>query len=102
MKASEAVKLLTKLLEVLGDCNLYAKGGRVIPKTNEMAQTKRAKITFVCDHEVRAQLDDWAAAENRSVSNLVETLITEVLAERPVNSTLLDWQNTHKRKQEAK
>lgn len=44
--------------------------------------TRKARVMFTCEHEVKNSLEAWAESENRTVSNLVETLIEEVLATR--------------------
>jgi hypothetical protein len=45
-----------------------------------MGQTKKAKVMFTCEWETKDFLTKWANAENRTLSNLVETLITEAIA----------------------
>lgn len=45
-----------------------------------MGKTKKAQVMFTCEHEVKAFLTKWAARENRTVSNLVETLVVEAIA----------------------
>jgi hypothetical protein len=37
---------------------------------------------FICDQEVKDYLENWANSENRTVSNLVETIVTETIAAR--------------------
>ncbi len=37
---------------------------------------------FTCDDTTKAYLEEWAETENRTVSNLVETLIQEAIAAR--------------------
>jgi hypothetical protein len=37
---------------------------------------------FICDQEVKDYLENWANSENRTVSNLVETIVTETIASR--------------------
>jgi hypothetical protein len=37
---------------------------------------------FTCEHKVKDCLAEWAESENRTVSNLVETLVEEALAAR--------------------
>lgn len=52
-----------------------------------MGETKKAKVMFTCEHEVKEKLANWAKSENRTVSNLVETLVMDALAakEKEVN-----------------
>jgi hypothetical protein len=35
---------------------------------------------FICEQEVKDFLEGWADSENRTVSNLVETLVTDAIA----------------------
>ncbi|RCJ42492.1 hypothetical protein A6770_34605 [Nostoc minutum NIES-26] len=46
-----------------------------------MGQTKKAKITFTCSHELREELEAIAESEDRTLSNLVERLVTKALRE---------------------
>ncbi len=39
---------------------------------------------FTCEHEVKDRLTEWAKSENRTVSNLIETMVIEALAAREV------------------
>ncbi len=45
-----------------------------------MGKTKKAQVMFTCTHEVKDFLTKWAARENRTVSNLVETLVVDAIA----------------------
>ncbi len=40
---------------------------------------------FICDQEVKDYLENWANAENRTVSNLVETIVAETITARKKN-----------------
>ena len=40
----------------------------------ELVPTKREKITFVCDADLKEALELWASKESRSVSNLCELI----------------------------
>ncbi|MBD2628596.1 hypothetical protein [Trichormus variabilis] len=44
-----------------------------------MGQTKKAKITFTCSHELREELESIANVEDRTLSNLVERMITRAI-----------------------
>ncbi|MTJ14154.1 hypothetical protein FJR11_16510 [Anabaena sp. UHCC 0187] len=44
-----------------------------------MGQTKKAKITFTCSHELREELESIASSEDRTLSNLVERLVTRAI-----------------------
>lgn len=47
-----------------------------------MGVLKKAKVTFTCEFTMKDYLSEWADAENRTLSNLVETLIEEAIAAR--------------------
>ena len=56
-----------------------------------MGATKKAKVMFTCEHDIKEKLTEWAKSQNRTVSNLVETLVIDALTsqhEQP--SSLLD------------
>jgi|GEM_PF-4686780 len=40
--------------------------------------TKRERITFVCDLELRAFLEKQASAEKRSLSNFIEKMLEDM------------------------
>lgn len=44
--------------------------------------TSKNRITFICDNEVKETLNQWASEEKRSISNLVEVLVIEAIANR--------------------
>jgi hypothetical protein len=52
-----------------------------------MGATKKAKVTFTCEHTMKDYLSEWADSENRTMSNLVETLIGEAIAARTQNKS---------------
>jgi hypothetical protein len=52
-----------------------------------MGVTRKARVMFTCEHEVKDELSEWAESENRTVSNLIETLVQEALAVRKQQST---------------
>ena len=45
------------------------------------------QITFTCKNELKEQLIEWAESENRTLSNLVETLAENALKEKKENSS---------------
>jgi len=45
-----------------------------------MSKTKKSQVMFTSTHEVKDFLSKWATKENRTVSNLVETLVIDPLA----------------------
>lgn len=34
---------------------------------------------FICEQEVKTFLEQWASSENRTMSNLVETIVTDAV-----------------------
>lgn len=44
--------------------------------------TKKEKITFICDTDTRSKLESWAEEEGRSLSNLVERIVSKALADK--------------------
>ena len=48
----------------------------------ELVPTKREKITFVCDADLKEALESWASEESRSVSNLCELLVRTAAEKR--------------------
>lgn len=48
----------------------------------EIVPTKRPRIMFTCDDETKIYLEEWAETENRTLSNLMETLVREAIAAR--------------------
>lgn len=44
--------------------------------------TKKPKVSIYLPPEIKEELDNWAEEENRSVSNLVETIIRETITKR--------------------
>ncbi len=55
-----------------------------------MGKTKKAQVMFTCTHEVKDFLSKWAARENRTVSNLVETLVVDAIANQESNEKKKD------------
>jgi hypothetical protein len=55
-----------------------------------MGKTKKAQVMFTCTHEVKDFLAKWAARENRTVSNLVETLVVDAIANQESNEKKKD------------
>lgn len=41
--------------------------------------TRRPRVAFICDEEVKKILEQWADEEGRTVSNLVERIVLEVI-----------------------
>ena len=47
-----------------------------------MGVTKKAKVTFTCEPNLKDDLEEWARSESRTLSNLVEMLIRQAYKER--------------------
>ncbi|MGA7935796.1 MAG: hypothetical protein WCA35_19755 [Kovacikia sp.] len=47
---------------------------------DEMAPTKKEKVTFTCTTETKQALEVWAEKEGRTISNLVERIVLSALA----------------------
>jgi hypothetical protein len=47
--------------------------------SDEMAPTKKEKVTFTCTAETKQALEAWAEGEGRTVSNLVERIVLAAL-----------------------
>jgi len=45
-----------------------------------MTKYRRPRIAFICSEETKLELEQWAERENRTVSNLVESVVLEVLS----------------------
>lgn len=41
--------------------------------------TRRPRVAFICDEDVKEILEEWAGDENRTVSNLVESIVLEAI-----------------------
>lgn len=44
--------------------------------------TKKPKVSIYLPPDLKTQLDDWAQEENRSISNLVETVLKDAITKR--------------------
>jgi hypothetical protein len=53
----------------------------------------RPRVQFVCDREVADLLQQWAQQENRTRSNLTETLVLEAIQHRLCKSETATTQN---------
>jgi hypothetical protein len=42
--------------------------------------TRRPRIAFICNQDTKEFLEDWANDENRTLSNLIETIVEEAVA----------------------
>ena len=66
-----------------------------------MGATKKAKVTFTCEHEMKDYLSEWANSENRTLSNLVETLVAEAIAARETHTPASEDKPKSKRRGKA-
>ncbi|MGI2907695.1 ribbon-helix-helix domain-containing protein [Tolypothrix sp. VBCCA 56010] len=41
--------------------------------------SRRPRVAFVCDDEIKEILEDWALEENRTVSNLIESIVLQAV-----------------------
>ncbi len=41
--------------------------------------TRRPRVMFICSEEAKAILENWAKDEGRTVSNLVERIVSEAI-----------------------
>lgn len=64
--------------------------------------TKRPRVMFICDDTTKTYLEEWAEAENRTVSNLVETLVQEAIAVRKQTNSPASGINSGDRKGRGK
>jgi hypothetical protein len=44
--------------------------------------TKKPKVTIYLNADVKATLDNWALQENRTITNLIETILKDVIQTR--------------------
>ncbi len=63
---------------------------KISTSSEAMGQTKKAKITFTCSHELRHTLEEIAVSEDRTLSNLVERLVAKAV--KDYKSPSLDTQ----------
>lgn len=54
--------------------------------SDDMAPTKKEKVTFTCTAETKQALEEWAEREGRTVSNLVERIVLSQLIEQAEKS----------------
>lgn len=45
-----------------------------------MGVPRRPRVAFICNEETKEFLEEWAKGENRTVSNLVETIVEEAVS----------------------
>jgi hypothetical protein len=45
-----------------------------------MGVPRRPRVAFICNEETKQFLEEWAKGENRTVSNLVETIVEEAVS----------------------
>ncbi len=50
---------------------------RYLISSELMGVTKKAKVTFTCEPNLKDGLEEWARSESRTLSNLIEMLIRQ-------------------------
>lgn len=45
--------------------------------SEHMGVTKKAKVTFTCEPDLKKGLEEWARSESRTLSNLIEMVIRQ-------------------------
>jgi len=50
---------------------------RYVISSEFMGVTKKAKVTFTCEPNLKEDLEEWARSESRTLSNLIEMLIRQ-------------------------
>jgi hypothetical protein len=50
---------------------------RYLISSELMGVTKKAKVTFTCEPNLKDDLEEWARSESRTLSNLIEMLIRQ-------------------------
>ncbi|WP_082803633.1 ribbon-helix-helix domain-containing protein [Anabaena sp. 4-3] len=48
--------------------------------------TRRPRVMFTCDDSTKKILEEWAEDEGRTLSNLVERIVEDAIANRPKKS----------------
>jgi hypothetical protein len=62
----------------------------------------RPRVQFVCDQWVKEYIDQWAGLENRSTSNLIETIVLGAVHARQADEELTDKPDQISRGRQAK
>jgi len=44
--------------------------------------TRRPRVAFICNEETKQYTEEWAKAERRTLSNLIESIVEDAVAER--------------------
>jgi hypothetical protein len=55
-----------------------------------MGVTKKAKVTFTCEPDLKDGLENWAHSESRTLSNLIEMVIRQAYETRQKSLNLSD------------
>lgn len=55
-----------------------------------MGVTKKAKVTFTCEPDLKKGLEEWAHSESRTLSNLIEMVIRQAyeIRQKPSNPSV--------------
>jgi molybdopterin-guanine dinucleotide biosynthesis protein A len=47
---------------------------------------KRPRLAFICDQDVKEELESWAKEENRTLSNLIESICKKAITDKKQNT----------------
>jgi hypothetical protein len=74
-----------KLLQITSD--VY---WRYLMSSELMGVTKKAKVTFTCEPDLKKGLEEWAHSESRTLSNLIEMVIRQAyeIRQKPSNPSV--------------
>lgn len=53
----------------------------IIDKTMFISM-KRPRLAFICDRDLKEELEAWAKEENRTLSNLIESICKKAIADK--------------------
>lgn len=63
---------------------------RYLISSELMGVTKKAKVTFTCEPNLKDGLEEWARSESRTLSNLIEMLIRQAYEIHQESSSSID------------
>lgn len=63
---------------------------RYLISSELMGVTKKAKVTFTCEPNLKDGLEEWARSESRTLSNLIEMLIRQAYEIHHESSSSVD------------
>ena len=65
-----------------------------------MPKYRRPRIAFICSEETKQKLEQWATQQNRTVSNLVESIILEAFSRENEQAQPLPQSLTNQQEEE--